>query len=222
MFKAMLGTLVAFSLLVSANTYAAFYNPNFSGNTEYEGWSNLTRDNNPGFPDSTASANQPWPSSILASEAGSAGNAAFGKVSGSGYPAGESIYNSFGSGSYNITNNNPLAGLTDVLFQIESSGFLGSPFSSLPVLNYNGGSQALVATQTNTGSGGSANTYAFYWDLSSASGITSFDIDWSTTAFSANYAMQLDTASPVPLPASIWLFVVALAGLGTVRAKSQK
>lgn len=222
MFRAMLCTLTALAVLASANTYAAFYNPNFSGNTEYEGWNNLTRDNNPGFPDSTASASQPWPSSILASGAGSAGNAAFGKVSGSGYPAGESIYNSFGSGSYTITNNNPLTGLTAVLFQIETSGFLGSPFSSLPVLNYNGGSQALVATQTATGRGSNANTYAFQWDLSLASGITSFDIDWTTTAFSANYAMQLDTASPVPVPAAFWLFGTALAGLGAVRTKSKK
>ncbi|MEM7469355.1 MAG: VPLPA-CTERM sorting domain-containing protein [Pseudomonadota bacterium] len=223
MFRKTIYTVTFLLTAVTLSAHATFVDPNFSGASEYEGWSDMTRTRLPGYPDPTmgGSSTDLWPMPIAPNDPGSAGNAEFDKISGGGYPAGSSIYNSFTPGNFTITNDNPLANLATVLFQIET----GASIVSAPVLNYNGGTQAMTADITFNGTGPIDNTYGFQWDLSGVVDvITSFDIDWGTSAFAANYAMQLDSAdsfSPVPVPAAFWLLVSACGGLfGATRRRS--
>lgn len=204
-----------------------------SGNTLFDGWNDLTMDRL-GFGAFPGSA--PWPSPVAANVAGSSNNSAvagLNKVGGAAYPAGEAIYsggmtetpNTSGA-SLLLQRTQPVVDLATVVLQIEVGGAFGYDYfnNALPVLNFNGGSQALAAdfsailTSVNNGTfmgePVDINLWAFQWDLrDTAVSITSFQITWTTVQHSQIYALQLDQSDQftqvVPEP-STWI----LAGLG--------
>ena len=204
---------------VQSHAIGDFLAPSFSGTTEYEGWSDLTVNRLTGYPTNSTSTN-PWPQPVAPNDPGSAGNAEFDKVTGGGYPAGASIYNSFSEGSYEIANDSPITGLSNVFFQVElgggadfTGGVLGEGgfFTVEPVLNYNGGTQALDPTTSfdyfstrvfnlpfpieGIEDGGFTSIFALQWDMSSITDpITSYEIVWTTESFVTTYALQLDSS----------------------------
>ena len=193
-----------------ASQSEAFVPVNLTGNTEFEGWSELTGENNPdllGFFGNTI----PWRDAIAPNEPGSAGSATFGKDSGIGYPASSSIYNfsinPLGEGNYAVRDMSPIADLETIIFQLDLGGDF-STFKAKPVLNYNDGSQDLAADFYSLTPGNftfadpneeaqdplPTFNHAFQWDLSEVdSNINSYEIVWTTGAHSSNYAMQLDS-----------------------------
>ena len=214
-----------------ASQSEAFVPVNLTGNTEFEGWSELTGENNPDLPGFPLRM-MPWPDAIAPNEPDSAGNATFGKDSGVGYPASTSIYNVFGDGNYAVRNMSPIAGLETIVFQLDLGGDF-STFKATPALNYNDGSQDLAAdfyslTQGNftfadpneDQDASPTFNYAFQWDLSEVdSNINSYEIVWTTGTHSSNYAMQLDSGdtfsqqvSAVPEPSTY----AAILGVVTI------
>ena len=163
------------------------------------------------------------------------------KIAGSAYPGSASIYsggmsseaNHYGA-SFTVADATPVANLANVVLQIEIAPNAGFDFfdGTLPILNYNGGSQAIEATLagiTGTDVGGSfggsttdTNLYLLQWDLSSEGGISDFEITFSNVQHAQIYAMQLDQsdsylalpASLVPEPSSTAL--ASIAGLATL------
>lgn len=228
----------------------SFISPNFSGVSEIEGWDNLTASNpqiassTPPYP-SFPTADEPWPAPIVPTAAGSAGSAVFDKMSGGGFPSGGSIYNSFTQGGFEVSDSSPIPGLETVLFQLElgagvenffgspqfqNSGWFSTDAGSRPVLNFNGGSQALapILDASFVGSrpfpspfpgipGGTTQIFAFQWDLTGLGPITSYDIAWTSIELGSNFAMQLDTSDtfspvvPEPACAAACVLVAALA-----------
>jgi hypothetical protein len=232
---------VTMAALPLAASGAMLTNLNLSGITEYEGWEGLTAANNPGFP-GFFNFTDPWPNPITPSIAGSAGNAGFDKLNGGGYAGSQSIYNFTAPGTFAVANASPLADLETVALQLDlgegDSFLLGSP-----VLNYNGGSQALSPTFTQSGNGPTAFTnpqtgdpstttlFGFQWDLSSVGSITDYSIQWTTDAHVTTYNLQLDSSdsftgnsiSAVPEPATYPLAAAfaALAFVATRRRLSR-
>ena len=206
--------------------------PDLTGNTGYEGWEGLTAANNPGYPGFMTFTN-PWPSPIDPNITGSAGNAGFDKVSGGGYPGSESIYNFTVPGTYEVANSAPITGLETVTLQIDL-GEGDSFFNAPPVLSYNGGSQNLVPTFTEQGSGPTAFTnpqtgnpdtttlFGYQWDLSGITGgFTDYSIEWTSDAHVTTYNLRLDSSdtfggnaiTAVPEPAA-YAALVGLLALG--------
>jgi len=223
--RLLLAGLIALPAAASA---APLVTPTLSGNTEYEGWEELTAANNPGYP-GFFNFTDPWPAPIDPNISGSAGNAGFDKVSGGGYPASESIYSFTAPGTFAVTNTAPLVNLETVTFQLD----LGvDSFLASPVLSYNGGSQNLSATFSEQGAGptaftnpqtgeeGTTTLFGFQWDLSSIAGpVTDYTIQWTTDAHATVYNLRLDSSdsftgnavSAVPEPSA--LLLVAIGGL---------
>lgn len=237
---------------MAATANATFLTPGFSGNTEYEGWSGLTAANNPGYP-GFSNSTALWPAPIDPNETGSAGNADFDKVSGGGYPAGGSIYNSFFPGTYRVDNSSPLTNVKNVLFQIElgagvnnfgtpqqTTSFFDDVAGSEPVLNYNGGTQALAADYDTSFAGptaftvpipgvpgGTTTIFALQWDLSGLGSITSYEIVWTGVEFGTTYALQLDSSDvftsiappPAPIPSPGSMALIGLTGFAAARRR---
>lgn len=231
--------LVASAGMLSAPAHAATVDPGLTGNTQYDGWENLTASNNPGyggFPGSGA-----WPSPIGSNAAGS-GDAELDKVAGAAYPASEGLY--FGGfsptpntegGTLSVSDSTPVADLEHVVFQVEVGEAFGYDFynEALPTLSYNGGSQALAGTSDMIGqiqdgtftdpiSGEDEpvyiNTWMTEWDLSSLGAITDFEIAFTPVQHSSVRGVRLDqsdtfTASAVPTPSTLALGVAAFGGL---------
>lgn len=208
------------------NPAIALVDPLLAGNAEFEIWTGLTAANNPGYPDFFTFSN-PWPSPISPTGVGSAGNAGFDKVAGGGYPAGSSIYNFVTPGTYSVTNDSPLPDLETVTFQLDL-GEGDSFFLADPVLNYNGGTQALGATFSKQGVGGIAFTnpqtgdadttrlFGFQWDLTSISGgISEYQIVWTTDAHTTTYELRLDSGDSFE-GNSITAIPEASAGIGVL------
>lgn len=226
-----------------------FIDPNFAGTTDFDAWDDLSRDNpqvfaanndgdaNNDYPDFFTSTDL-WPApieSVLTQGTTSTGDddptgdAGFDKVSGRGYPAGESIYNSFDPGVFKVFDNTPVNGLETVLFQIEIApgveGFLDPNVENVSgffvdggeaVLNYNGGSQELspvidfafdTGNQFPNPDAGppfvESRIFGFQWDLSGLGSITEYEVVWSTLQFSTNYQMQLDSSDTYSPSAAI-------------------
>jgi PEP-CTERM motif len=226
---------------------ASIVDPGLSGNIDSDVWTNagLTGAANPGyggFPGTSA-----WPGPIQSSQGGDAGLVKVANGAGGGvYPISSGLYfggvssvgNTLG-GTLAVQDATALAGLANVVFQIQIGEALGYDFfnHALPVLSYNGGSQNLAATvwqvtdQTPNGTfpvpgGGTApiyiNTYLLQWDLSGISGITDFSISFSGVQHGQVYALRLDqsdvygnggTAPAVPEPASLALLGCGVAAL---------
>jgi len=247
--NALLGLAVATTAgALENNSHAdGIYNPPLTGNTQHDAWSSssLTLAANPGFPGFPGTS--PWPSSI---QSNSGGDAALDKIangtSGGPYPAGESIYYGGFSGDFNndggtlaVSDATPVAGLANVVFQIQIGEAWGYDFFNgiLPVLSYNGGAQHLAATystlteQIQTGtvvmpSGEEPiykNSYLLQWDLTGiADPIQDFSIQFTGVQHAQLYALQLDQSdvytslapqAAVPEPASMSLLFCGVAAL---------
>ncbi|WOO42643.1 hypothetical protein [Rubellicoccus peritrichatus] len=195
-------SITAISLLALTNYAIGALDVTLSGNSATANWADLTAANYPtsagynNFMTNTAG----WTTPISAD----AGSATLDKVAGTGgYPATASIYNFTAEGSLVISNSSPLSGLETLIVQVD----LGGLFTSNPVLNYNGGSQALVAdfSAITTGDFSFVNpsapgppaptsNFAFQWDLSGVvNPITSYEVAWTTDEHVTTFGIQLDT-----------------------------
>ncbi len=198
-----LSVVLCSGILACTTARADFLDASLGGDTQTDGWENLTAANNPGYGSFPGAAS--WPAPIGSNAAGS-GDAEFNKISGNGYPAGSSVYAPFTNTVFRISDNTAVANLETVVFQIQIGTAYGLDLTSAPTLSYNGGSQALTATFSqlvssvaNGDFGGSPtnlNTLAYQWDLSSVSEeITSFAIDWTVASHTQTYALQMDQGS---------------------------
>lgn len=239
----------AFLLLPGLVSAQDFVDPELSGTTQYDGWADLNATNFPGYgvyPGSAA-----WPTPIGSNQAGS-GDGAFNKTYGNGYPpsSGNYVYvTQFGGGTFDPTvvvgsfavgDLTPVDGVKNVLFQTLMGGALmmGGEYVEFgsgihPVLNYNGGSQSLVADYyqliwtgivTSPQGDGDGFLRGFQWDLSAAvDPITSFEINWSNANHAQIYGMQLDQSDvfgqAIPEPSALML--IALGG-GFLMARRRK
>ncbi|MEM1058665.1 MAG: PEP-CTERM sorting domain-containing protein [Verrucomicrobiota bacterium] len=165
------------------------------------------------------------------------GDATFDKVSGLGYPAGISIYASpFGNGTYNVSDDNPLAGVQTITFQLEiGTGSDPRWLSAFPTLNVNGGTfvpieyfKVLSQGIGNTGFGPvNVGVLAYQWDVSGLGQIDSIDIEFTPAGTSTTIlGMQLDQGDQfssvilVPEPTSAAL--LGLAALGLMARRRRK
>ena len=196
------------------------------GNSEFAAWSGL---NNAKYPSSggyntfgtnTSPFNTNPSLAALGADAGSTINATFGKISGGGYFASTSIYNFGVPGTFVVSDPSPLSGLETVVFQMD----LGSPLAGAPLLNFNGGSQALAPVfQTSSpgnfvsgfdGPPAPTTNHAWQWDLSAA-GATSYEILFTTighgTIFQLDLAAGDGFAQAIPEPSATLFGFAALA-----------
>lgn len=147
-------SLILGMLLVQGRARAALVDPGLTGTTQFDGWVNLTSANFPGY--GTFPGNGAWPAPIGSNQT-SSGDANLNKVSpgagGGAFPAGEGIYHGGVSGTPNIwggtesvTDSTPVSGLTNIVFQTLVSEAFGYELfnDARPVLNFNGGSQAIA------------------------------------------------------------------------------
>lgn len=236
-----------------ADSIHTIKDPELGGTAKHSEWTNrvLTRDENPdlyNFPGST-----PWSRPINADEGGVASLVFVAPGTGGGpLPIGSGLYfggmsgatNYFG-GTLAVVDASPVAGLANVVFQIQIAEAFGYDFFDqlLPTLTYNGGSDGIGASysaitdQTQTGvfpvNGVNepiyTNTYLLQWDLSGvAEAITQFSITFSGVQHAQIYGLRLDQSdaftsldptAAVPEPASVALFCL---GLTAVLYKARK
>jgi hypothetical protein len=144
------------------------------------------------------------------------------KKSGNGYFSGSSLYDAGGAGVFAVSDDSPVSGLATVVLQIDAGATIGL----LPVLNYNGGSQALEAGyfaqvdgeyltfDFTTGQSFPTQNRAWQWDLTGL-GVASYEIVWGSVANNhlTQYEINLTTGDSflhaVPEPASAVMFSLA-------------
>lgn len=222
------------ALLLGASAFQAHAGINvvLPGTSQYEGWEGLTAANynqalyGGGFP-----GGAPWTAPIDSNILNSDGNANFNKLLGNGYPSGASIYAPFTSSEFGVFSTSVVSGLETVVFQIDiGPGDGGNFFDAVPTLSltHDGGSTlSIAATYTLVGAGafpfsnplnplesGTTSLWMYQWDLSSYTGITSYDVTWQTHKHSQIYTLQLDSGNTfsgmaIPEPAS----TATMAGL---------
>lgn len=218
--------LPTFLLLATASAHAAI-TLNLPGNTETSGWNELNNSNpywtTNGYTTSYPGV-APWPAPIAPNMAGSQGGAVFSKLSGNGYFAGSSIYDGGGAGTYSVSDNDPIAALATVVFQLD----VGTTVGVTPVLHYNGGSQALAPSfatvvdgdystfDFTSGQSFPTENHAWQWDLTGL-GVTSYEIVWGSVPNNhlTQYELNLTTgdsfAQVVPEPSALLLSLGGLA-----------
>jgi hypothetical protein len=219
--------------------------PGLSGNTQADAWTNasLVVAANPGYGGFPGSAAWPGPINSITPTVGTNGDAqlnrlAGGALGGGPVPVTGSIY--FGSfdltanvdgGKLGVSDATPLANVANVVYQIQIGEATGFDFLNAvkPVLNYNGGSQALAATnlvvleQVQNGSFNSPagpqpifiNTYLLQWNTTALGPITSLSITFNAVQHAQLYQLRLDQSDvfvSVPEPASATLAGMALLG----------
>ncbi len=231
--------------LLASTSVAQIIDINFSGSgtTNYSAWSNINSFNYTGY--GSFPGNSPWPAPIRATQGST--NSTLNRVSGAptgGGPflASESIY--FGSfaqipntlgGTLRLSNSLSLTNLRTLVFQIQIGEALGYDFfepTGLPRLSLNGGAytnarftnlvnrfQNGVFPSPETGEDEPVwiNTLAFQWNVTNASTITNYAIDFSGVTHSQVYALRWDSTSVlqgqvVPEPSTLSLLVLAAAG----------
>lgn len=235
--KTLLLGLAAGLVFTAGISHANFIDTGFSGDSQFEAWDNLTFTN---FSQATYGGGFPgfaeWTDTIDATETGSFGNATFDKLSGAGYPATQSIYTPFNGGVFSVSNTSSLGfDVETVVFQIDIGP--GDEFwLSEPVLNVNGGAQALdpdfVAStgSTNTfvnpndpSQAGTTTIFQYQWDLTSAGNVTGYEVLFETGRHAQIYEIQLDLGDTfiavVPEPASIGLVMGGLTLIGRRRRR---
>lgn len=234
-------SLIALHCLTGAVS-ASFVSVPLTGTTSTDSWgegfNNVRYPGYGAYPGTAA-----WPNPIAPDTEGS-GNASLNKTAGSGYPStttGQNyIYSTLSGGNaantsaanvvgtFSVAETSPVASLETVVFQIQISYWtaVGTPFPTgvMPVLNYNGGNQALQSTFnllaysgsfTSSFGTGTADFWAFQWDLSEVNeSITSFEVVYSVTNHAQTYALKLDQGDTfskvVPEPSSV--FLLSLGG----------
>lgn len=206
------------------SSQAAIVNNGFSGNKEYDGWDNLAA-SAPGLTTTILSTSPGFGSN----EAGS-GDATFLRTSGSHFPSSLSLYSFAGNSVFRVSDVvTTFADVRTVAFTITSwsngdEGLPSGSFTSLPTLNFNGGSQAVAASYFGTSAvgtvdfGGPLPTYAFtfQWDLSSfGDAITSYDVSWGQIVHTGVLGLQLESSdtfsvsNAIPEPSSALLVASA-------------
>lgn len=222
--------IIAAMIAATATAHAAI-SVSLSGNSEQAAWAGLNAANYPGAGGTSSYFNPTaaWPGPI-AGNGGSTSSALFSKVSGGGYFATNSVYDAGVAGMYSLADASPLAGLGTLVFQIDA----GTNVGVAPVLNYNGGTQALAAdyftsvagNYISSGPSGStpSTNYAWQWDLSGIAGeITSYEIVWGSTAgnhlnhFELNVTAGENFVQVIPEPSSAVL--VSLVSLALFRRR---
>jgi hypothetical protein len=234
-------SVLALLFLLAPVAQASPIDPGLSGNTQYDGWADLTAANNPGYPGFPGSA--PWPAPIGSNQTGS-GDADLDKVAGNAYPASAAIYfGGFGSapntyaGTLELSDATPVADVETIILQVEIGEALGYDFYDdvFPTLSYNGGTQALGPDNTflvdqvldgyvDTPAGPQPvyiNTWMVQWDARSLGAISDFAIEFSGVEHSQVYALRLDQSDvyAIPEPGSAALCLVGLAGLALASRK---
>lgn len=249
-------TLFAFALIMAGAALAqaapmTITDPALPGNTQEDYWANSSLNNvaNPGY--GFFPGNSAWPGPIGSTTAniGSNGDAGLHKVAngtgGGPFPSGGSIYmggtsftpNTLG-GTLAIRDTTPLANATKVVLQIQVGGAFGYEFFNnvFPVLNYNGGAQALAANTNqllesfDTGdpdpSGSETvkiSTYRLEWDVTGL-GITSLELLYSGIQHHQLHQLRLDQSDfvNVPEPSSVVLAAIGLAGAFGLALKKRR
>lgn len=237
-------------ILGAALSFAQIVNVNFSGGgtTSYSAWSNINSFNYVGYGSFPGSA--PWPAPIRATQGStnSTLNRMAGSPTGGGpFLASESIYfgnfaqvpNALG-GTLRLSNSVSLTNIKTLVFQIQIGEATGYDFfepAGLPRLTINGLTNASsFSTFTNlvtrfqngvfpspeTGQDEPVwiNTLAYQWNITNASSITNYHVDFSGVTHSQVYAMRWDgttvlQSTPViPEPSTLGLLVLAAAATG--------
>lgn len=216
---------------LSTPVFAAI-NLTLDGTTESGVWTGLNSTSHTagmGFPTHGTSTN-PWPNAIPANSGSSAGTT-LNKVSGSGYFASSSLYDAGLAGTFQLADSGPQASLATIVFQAD----LGGSFATGPVLNINGGMQALVPDYFATSPGSYLFSFggppepttnrAWQWDLSGfGDPISSYEILWSSangahlTQYQYNLATSDTFTRAIPEPGTGLLGFAAL-GLTLIRRR---
>lgn len=232
---------LSFALFLGAAAAAqgAFISVSLPGDSQYDGWSGLTRSNYPAYATAAGgvgnlpSATADWPGPI-GSATGSSGDALFNKVAGSAYFAGAGVYQGGGTASFTVFDLSALAGLETIVLQLEANYDGASsmePFKDgkTPTLYLNGGATGIPATYTEflpaAGTYLASNSiFAYQWDLSGeTTPITRFNIDWNGPSSSGQITgIQLDQGSQfaqvvglaVPEPAAALMGLLSAGLLG--------
>lgn len=182
------------------------------GTTETASWT-LTSANYAGFNSFMTAANA-WTTS--AAGVGTA-SAQLNKVSGSGYIGGSYLYTAGTNGGFRVYDETPQASLQTIVFQ----GNISSDFNAAPVLNLNGGAQAILPVFSSVAAAGTYPDRAWQWDLSSfGSAINSYEILFEGHV--AITSLKIDTGSSfaqaIPEPSTGLLGAAAL-GLAFIRRR---
>jgi hypothetical protein len=231
-------TMQVSALLLALSTSAAnaaIVNNGLSGNTEYDGWDNLS---------SSALSTADLASGFGSNEAGS-GDAVLTRQTGGFYPASASLYSFSSNSILEVADATAIAGLETVVFTVQTwanpsfgdgSTAAGS-IANGPTLNLNGGADALAADYIGveylgpfSGGGFDVDSYAYtyQWDLSSLGAITSFDLEWEQIVHAGVLALQLEqsdsftvaaSVSAVPVPAAVWLMLSGVGALMSMRRR---
>ena len=235
-------------ILSMALSFSQIVDVNFSGggSTNYSAWSNLNSFNYPGY--GSFPGNSPWPAPIKATQGStnSTLNRVTGSPTGGGpFLATDSIY--FGSftqvtnalgGTLRLSNNLSLTNLKTLVFQIQIGEVMGYDFfepSGLPKLTINGlAGSSVNATFTNlvnrfqngtfpspeTGEDEPVwiNTLAYQYNITNASSITNYSIDFSAVTHSQVYALRWDgttalqNTAVIPEPSTLGFLVLTATG----------
>ncbi len=228
-----IASLTGTALTAHAVSYAGdFIAPAFTGSTSTDGWYDLNTTNF-GSRGSFGTTTVAWSAPLDSNQLGS-GDATWDKLAGtSGYLTSASsnvLYSPNSIGTFTVSDATPVAGLSNVLFQVSSTGNIAAPS-----LDINGGDQnlapvtsVLLFTGTVSTAFGPATQYvwAYQWDLSSVGGIASFDITWNTAephnlTFGARLDQSDTFASAIPEP-SAFAALAGLAALGLVATRRRR
>lgn len=187
------------------------------GSASFDGWNELNRNRVGG-----ALTEAQLAAGTLGNVTGS-GDALLTRLSGNHYPAGAGLYG--GASVLSFSDSSLVNGLGSLVFQGIINDF-DAQFGSTPfslTLSYNGGNQALAATQvSHVLDGGASDLHTYSWDLSGLGPVSSYTLTLNA-GFSQMLAFQVDQVSAVPEPASYAMLLGGLALVGGLaRHRQQK
>ncbi len=199
--------------------YGAF--TSVAGSVSYDGWNELNRTGLGFATNDTAGATAALVAGIQANVVGS-GDAVLTRLSGTIYPSGSALYNA--------GNNNPhilqisdgtVAGNLSTLVLQSYIGLLQGGSYATAVLNYNGGSQALVANSVVAGADPAYRTWT--WDVSTLAAIESYSLLVTVGGGAVQaWAFQIDQVAETPVPAALPLFATGLGALGLIARRRKR